>query len=492
VGPLILIVIGVLFLLRNFGYTIPLLHNFVRYWPLLLVLIGVVRLAEFFLARSAGRPAPRMGGGAVFLLILLIVFGAGLSVAFHGRDQINWGSVRDNVDVDDDLMHLFGNEYTFDGELTQPMAASGVVRVDCERGNITINNWDQPQVKVVYHKRLFAGSQSEANSTNQATLPLVQEQGNAVEVRGNTEAAGTKGVAADLDVYVPLKSNVELTTRRGDISVTQRTGDIKASSQHGDVTLDQITGNVTVTTHHGSLHVSNVTGNVTADGRLDDLVLDTIAGPALVTADIFGDTRLSKLQKGVSIRTSRTELQLARLDGDMTMDSGDLQGDGWLGPVSLTTKAKDISLRNLKGDVRINDDHGDISLESGSSAGLGNLDLTTHHGDVHLRLPSKANFQYQVVTRHGEINSDFEGVHSQSHTGSSSASGTVGKGGVKINVVSDTGDVQISKTEESLTAPPEPPAPPARQAMPAPPSEPAPQEKHAKPAKKKAVDVDVM
>ena len=128
----------------------------------------------------------------------------------------------------------------------------------------------------------------------------------------------------------------------------------------------------------------------------------------LITADIFGDARLSKLEKGATIRTSRTELELARLDGELTMDTGDLQGDGLQGPLSLSTKAKDVSLRNLKGDVHINDDHGDISLESNSAAALGNLDLTTHHGDVHLRLPAKANFQYQVVTRHGDISTDFE------------------------------------------------------------------------------------
>jgi DUF4097 and DUF4098 domain-containing protein YvlB len=483
VGPLILIVIGMLFLLRNFGYTIPLFHDFVRYWPLLLVLIGVVRLAEHFAARSAGRPSPGMGGGTVFLLVIIICMGVGLSAAFHGRDQINWGSVRDNVDVDDQLMHLFGSEYSYDGELTQDIPAGGTLRVNCDRGNITVHNWDHPQVKVVYHKRVFASSQGEADSTNKSTTPRIQAQGTSVEVQGNTESAGPKGVASDLEVYAPLKADLELTARRGDVSVTQRTGDVKVTSQRGDVTLDQVTGNVNVTTRHGSLHVSNVSGNVNADGRLDDLALDTIAGSAFVTADIFGDTRLAKLQKGVSIRTSRTELQIARLDGDLTMDSGDLQGDGLLGPISLSTKAKDINLRNLKGDVHINDDHGDISLESGSAAGLGNLDLTTHHGDVHLRLPTKANFQYQVVTRHGDIRSDFENVRSESHTGSSSASGMVGKGGVKVNVTSDTGDIEISKTEESMTAPPAPPTPPA---VPAPPTKPV------KPAKKKVGDVDVM
>jgi DUF4097 and DUF4098 domain-containing protein YvlB len=491
-GPLILIVIGILFLLRNFGYTLPLFHDCARYWPLLLVVIGLVRLGEFFYARSTGRPAPRMGGGTVFLLIIVIIVGTSLSAVYHGRDQINWGPLRDNVEVDDNFMHLFGNEYSFDGEVTQPMSTGGTVRVNCDRGNITVNNWDQPQVKVVYRKRIFATSQDEANSTNQATTPRLQAEGSMVDVQANTEGAGPKGVVADMEIFVPQKADLELTERHGDISITQRAGDIKVSSQHGDVTLDQVTGNVNLTTRHGSLKVSNLTGNLMADGRLNDLVLDSITGTALVTADIFGDTRISKLQKGVTIRTSRTELQMARLDGVLTMDSGDMQGDGLLGPVSLATKAKDINLRNLKGDVRISDDHGDINLETGSAAGMGNLDVTTHHGDVHLRLPSKANFQYQVVTRHGEVSSDFENMRAESHAKSSSASGTVGKGGVKVTVTSDTGDIAITKTEESMAAPPEPPVPPANQAVPAPPAKPAIPDRPAKPAKKKIGDVDVL
>jgi hypothetical protein len=45
VGPSILIVMGVLFLLNNFGLTIP-IGDFLRYgWPFLLILIGVLQLA---------------------------------------------------------------------------------------------------------------------------------------------------------------------------------------------------------------------------------------------------------------------------------------------------------------------------------------------------------------------------------------------------------------------------------------------------------------
>ena len=482
VGPLILIVMGSLILLRNFGFAIPLLHNLVRYWPVLLVVLGLVRLAEFFAARNAQRPVPGMGAGTVFLLIILIVAGVCLSTAFRERNDINWGSLRDNVDMDDDLMHLFGNEYSFDGEVSQQLPAGGALRLSCDRGNITVTEWDQPQVKVVYHKRIFAGSQGEADSTNQSTTPRIQAQGTTVDVQANTEGAGPKGIASDIEVYVPMKADVDLTARRGDVSVSQRMGEVKVSAQRGDVTVDQVTGNVNVTTKHGSLHASNVTGNLAADGRLDDLALDTITGTVFVTADIFGDTRLAKLQKGLTVRTSRTELQFARLDGDLTMDSGELEGDGIVGPFSLSTKAKDVNLRNLQGDVHISNDHGDITLECNTAAGLGNLDLATHHGNVQLRLPPKANFQYQVATRHGDISSDFENVRPESHSGASSASGAVGKGGVKINVTSDTGDIEMSKAEAPTAAPPEPPVAPATPAKPVKPGK----------AGKKVADVEVM
>ncbi len=238
-----------------------------------------------------------------------------------------------------------------------------------------------------------------------------------------------------------------------------------------------------MTTRHGSLHASNVTGNLAADGRLDDLALDTIRARCWLRRIFLATRGCRSCKKGATIRTSRTELQFAKLDGDLTMDSGDLQGDGMLGPFSLSTKAKDVNLRNLQGDVHISDDHGDITWRATSAAALGNLDLTTHHGNVQLRLPPKASFQYQVVTHHGDISSDFENVRSESHTGASSATGAVGKGGVKINITSDTGDIEISKAEASTTAsPPEPPAEPAAPARPVKPGK----------AGKKVADVEVM
>src|SRR6516225_126989 len=53
-GPLVLIVIGLVFLLRNMGVRLPIWHWFGHWWPLLLILWGVIRLVEHSIAQREG------------------------------------------------------------------------------------------------------------------------------------------------------------------------------------------------------------------------------------------------------------------------------------------------------------------------------------------------------------------------------------------------------------------------------------------------------
>lgn len=48
-GPIILIVLGVLFLLNNLY---PDVFQFSRMWPVILIVIGVVRIAEHFMRKN--------------------------------------------------------------------------------------------------------------------------------------------------------------------------------------------------------------------------------------------------------------------------------------------------------------------------------------------------------------------------------------------------------------------------------------------------------
>src|SRR5438067_11038410 len=100
-GPVVLIVLGVFFLLRSLGM-IP-WYNwgklFARYWPLLLILWGVVKLIEYQQANRAGVRARGIGAGGIVLIVRLVIAGLGANAIHRWHPDIHgW---RDSSDGDD-------------------------------------------------------------------------------------------------------------------------------------------------------------------------------------------------------------------------------------------------------------------------------------------------------------------------------------------------------------------------------------------------------
>src|ERR1700731_3809218 len=89
-GPLILVIIGVLFLLNNLGHDIPFWTYLSDYWPFLLIGLGVIRLAEVLFHVSQGSQLPYRsgGGGGIFWIVVLCVF---LAIWSAGRNGIHIG-----------------------------------------------------------------------------------------------------------------------------------------------------------------------------------------------------------------------------------------------------------------------------------------------------------------------------------------------------------------------------------------------------------------
>src|SRR5581483_9315805 len=114
-GPLVLILIGAGLLLANLGYIrwVEFGRYFARYWPVLLILWGALRLIEYVRDQRDGRSPRGLGIGGVLLLLVLIV--AGITASTVAR--LNWGSIGAELDLDDSFGSLFANRYTFNTTL---------------------------------------------------------------------------------------------------------------------------------------------------------------------------------------------------------------------------------------------------------------------------------------------------------------------------------------------------------------------------------------
>ena len=76
-GPVVLIVLGILFLMGTMGvlHWGMLAHLFARFWPVLLIIWGVIKFLEYQQAQRAGVRPRGIGAGGVFLIIFLVVAG---------------------------------------------------------------------------------------------------------------------------------------------------------------------------------------------------------------------------------------------------------------------------------------------------------------------------------------------------------------------------------------------------------------------------------
>ena len=459
-GPFVLIVLGVVFLLGNLHMLswMRLGTWFAHYWPALLILWGVIKLIEYQQAQREGVPARGIGVGGIFLVIIIVVSGLIATQA----SRFNWGEIRDNMNIDDnDLNNIFGETFNYDDHLEQdvpPTATS--LRVNDEHGAVRVSVASDNKITVVVRKRVGAESKDDAEKYNKQAAPTITMAGNVIILDARTQAAGDHSVQSDLDISIPRKMELHITSRRGDVSVTGRDGGVEINDQHGDVSVEDVNGNLKLNIEKGSAKVEQITGDVHIDGRLNEVSVTDVKGSAQFDGEFQESVKLARIGKSVAFKSSRTDLELSRLDGELNLDSDDLHADRITGPVRLSTRSKQIRLEDVSGDVRLQDEHGGIEV---SMRSLGNVQIDSRNGDIHLSVPDKAGFHVDARTRDGEIQSDFPELKIDNGEHEAKASGTVGNGASHIVLNNEHDGIEIRKTSaKASVAPPAPPAPPAK------------------------------
>lgn len=446
-APVVLIILGIFLLLRTMGVLhLSLWHIFARFWPLLLIVWGVVKLFEYQEARREGLRPRGIGAGGVFMVICLIIFG----LAAAQSDRVNWGELRDQINIDDEDFNWFGNTYHYDDELSQAFPANASLKIVDDRGAITVNPTDDNQIKVVVRKRVGAEDQKSADKYNSQTKPQLTLNGNVLTLNANTEAAGQHAVTTDMDVYVPRKASVVIASQHGDINVNGRTADLEVSSHHGQVNLEDLGGNAKLDLEHSSVRGERIAGDVSVQGRVNDVDFRDVKGAVRLQGEFSESTKLSKIGKTVSFKSSRTDMEFSRLDGDLDLDSGDLRANFLNGPLRLATRAKDIRLDQVSGDVRLEDENGDVRVALRT---LGNIQIQNRRGDVEITLPPKASFQVDARAHEGEINSEFGELKVDNGDKQASATGAVGTGGPRLVISNEKGNIEIRKGTATVAGP---------------------------------------
>ncbi|HTC94899.1 MAG TPA: DUF4097 family beta strand repeat-containing protein [Terriglobales bacterium] len=493
-GPVILIIVGVIFLLGNMHIITwsGLGWWYSRYWPLLLILWGAIKLVEYTWARRQGFQPSGIGAGGVFLVLFIIVGGL-VATEIVGVDWTGFHKALDEMGINFPV----GNKYEYSNQIDQAVASRGVFTLALQHGSITVLPSTDEKVHVSVRKTIRAFSKEEADRIDQATQPEIKtddiptaSMSNLPDVpglssaerdkiraeidRARAEAAKARAEAArareevirvnlgssssnaaesDVELHVPPTLPLELSTQHGDIEVRSRQADVKLTAVHGDVTIDDLTGNATITMHGGmqggDLTVRDVKGNVTVQGHANESNISNVSGLVAMSGDYMGETNVQNLGQGFRFNSSRTDLETGKIQGELRFDGDSLRASNISGGFKVSTRSKDMHLEDVTGDIEVNNKNASVELRA-SKAPAGNIQISNKDGGIEIALPAQSAFQVEAKAHGGEIHSDFGEIKiDKSSEENPVASGTIGAGGRKIQLSTEHADIDIRKGDQT-------------------------------------------
>jgi DUF4097 and DUF4098 domain-containing protein YvlB len=465
VGPFLLLSLGVLFLLVQSGHiaTQHLFDWYSHFWPLLLVGAGIVMLIEWGYDQhiqsdpTQPRYRRRLGGGVFTLLVLLIISG----VIFSGVRQGGHSRLFDGMNINQDNWEEFmGDKHESDQTLTQALPPGASFSIDNPRGDVTVSGTsDDNQIHITVHKQVYTRSDSEAGSKAQRLSPSLNTNGNTVTLT----IPALDGARADLNITLPPTAPTTITANHGEVHVNALKAPLVVTANHGDITLSAITGPISTHINNGgsSFSAHSVTGPISLVGHGRDTTLSDLSGPVSIDGDFFGSAHFEHIRGPLKFHTSRTDFQLARLDGELDIDS-DLSVTEAVGPLTLTTGNRNVTLERIAGDVSVTNRNGSVDVTGAPP--LGNVTIQNRNGSVDVTVPEHADFTVQADTTNGDVNNDFSLATGGNDT-HKNFSGTVGKGGPTLHITTSQGDISLKKAS-IMPLPPMPPAPPHLTALP--------------------------
>jgi hypothetical protein len=467
VGPLLLIGVGVIALLLETGHldASRFWPWYARWWPALLVFIGLGLLVEYFLDRDHPQGGRRSIGGVVWLIVLLSLAGAASHAVHHNGDwNDHWGNQFSSDEFWNDLgngdwFSMMGEQHTETHTLIRPISSTGTLTIENARGDVQVSPSDSAtanEVRVEAHQVVHANSDQAARRDLDATLPVLVSHG----PNGSDDtlsSAGRDGASVDLKVTVPAGIALVVRTSHGDIALSGVRRTVEVNESHGDVTIDNIGAGVHIQMDHGDIIARDIAGDLAIDGKADDVTVSQVKGRTLLNGDFFGDTHLAGIGSLVHFHSSRTDLDVPRLGGEMTLDSSALRLINPSGGVHLSTRSKDIEVTGLVGDAHIEDRNGDVEVSSAMP--VGNLQITDHTGAIKVTVPSNASFSVHGSTgEDDDVTSEFA-LSNQTDGGRKTFSGQVGQGGPHLDLTTDHGDLTLDRGAEQAEVPERPEAP---------------------------------
>lgn len=423
------------------------------------------------------------------VLILLLLCGAITATALFAVRGISSSGIR---------MPSFGTmNFSVEEEAEQrfPVNSPAKLTIKNFAGRVSIVTGQDDEI-VVRSKKTANGYNQQSAQDNLKRLNIkMTPDANSLDIQVQLEQREISwGGSVDFTVTVPEKTEVQVNSETGDLSLEGTSGPVDLNTSFGAIEVTNVkNGAVKVTSRNGRIQARGVqAGSQPVELRSDfgDVSLATAAGGTLTIQTNNGTVSLENVKASGKVDLhsdfgrieyksgSSTELQIQNQNGEVAVSdvkaSGDLVISSDFGAIRLVSvDAKSYNLKTLNGRISVDgvtgsikavSDFGDVEIKNGRETTLdlksgngavrfeGNLGpgphtLRSDFGAITLSLPGDQAFNFDLQTDFGKIRSDFEmtvqGTADEKHL-----QGKVNGGGDSVTVITKNGNITLENSAE--------------------------------------------
>ncbi|MGI8783896.1 MAG: DUF4097 family beta strand repeat-containing protein [Acidobacteriota bacterium] len=391
-----------------------------RYWPVVLIFIGVVKMIDYY--RLEGRFSVRVR--EVFGVVFLIIFGMSASRAAdaHWRlvpfdDLFNWNGVWS-------LNDFHGPSYSYTDEQSYPWKGQKPVIVHNAYGSVRINPGGSDRVQIFFKRQIYRSAESDARLVNDKIRLIFEETERGLEVRTNRDQIKDEVTEfkTDLEVTLPENFPIEVHSSYGGVQVHGRKAATRVMSSFGAIDLNSITGDVDAENKGARIDLRNVVGNVTLRNRNSEIVVEDVRGLCIVE-NFHGRIRASALRGDARLKNNYAKTELDGADGKVEIDApgGSVDVRNTASDVTIRGSHRQVDVTNLRGTLDVQYDYGRIEgseLKGNTSIRGTSLSVQLSLVDAPVTVKTsgssvtleKVSAAVTVETTHKKISiSDFEG-----------------------------------------------------------------------------------
>lgn len=265
-------------------------------------------------------------------------------------------------------------------DVSKSAARDGIVRIANVRGEIDIEGWDRPEVRV----------RGEIDDLAEDLEFRVQGDETLIRVE-ISKLRGMWGDGSDLEIRVPSGSRLEIDGVSTEIEVDGVAGILMIRSVSGDVDIrgaesgaeiNTVSGDVDLDGGSGRTKVVTVSGEITVDGNATEVSVNAVSGDVELNLGAFDNLRATTVNGSVSVDgrlNSDGHIRAESVNGELTIrldDPVDVRIDAHAGPGGEI----DNSLtRDEPRDVFPNQ----MELRSGDGSAL--IEVSTVNGEINLK-----------------------------------------------------------------------------------------------------------